>query len=262
MRNWLANNIQTIIYLLAFLLPVVSKGIAVLLEKRREAEAERLRGGPPARAALEKPVVQRAEVTARNREPETIQQELAAQRRAQIEMWKAREAMLKGARAEAPASARPAVEDEMARRRRLAMEELRRRQSTQSGSPRPAPAAPPAPTAPRTSLQRPGSRRSTAAAEARRVAARKRAAAPDRAPMPSTSDLPTSAAPIAASLRPDALETGEPRVVPGARLSGVGSIVLSRESLRKAFVMKELLDPPLAMRDHPAGASAGYHLPF
>jgi hypothetical protein len=260
MRNWLANNIQMIIYLLAFLLPVASKGLSVLIEKRREAEAQRMRGGSPSPQPVERPALRRTPDVAQNRDPDTIQAELAAQRKAQIEMWKAREAMLSGQRVDAAGAARPSAEDELARRRRLAMEELRRRKVA-AEPPRPSPqrSTPQPAQIPQTAARR----GKAAAAEQRRSAGKRRGTLVlESTGRPTQMDRASIAAPVIDQRIAEPLPQRPPAVVPGSRTAGVGSVVLTRESLRRAFIMKELLDPPVALRNNPAGASAGYHLPF
>ncbi len=266
MPQWLQNNLQTIIYILVIAIPAVSQGLKVLADKKREAEARRIRGesfSPSSQPAQTKPptTLQRSEVSAQNREPATIQDELAAQRQAQIEMWKAREAAMRGQTEQRPAQARVSAEDELARRRRLAMEELRRRQievdrlrsqRAASGRSQPGPAAS---TAPMTRRQR------AQAAES----ARQRQATQRRDSVLSGAPARQVVEQVVASLASGAAgipAEPQPVVVPASRTTPMGALMLNRDSLRQAFVMKELLDPPIALRDNQTGATAGYHQPF
>ncbi|MCC6908749.1 MAG: hypothetical protein IT430_12465 [Phycisphaerales bacterium] len=252
MPNWLQNNLATLIYVLAVLIPAVAQGLKVLAEKKREADAKRLResAGQSHSAPGQPVMVSGAESTA-GPSAASRQDQLAAQRQAQIEMWKAREAAMR--RTNQPAESVRSAEDELARRRRVAMEELRRRQveadrarasQSQSRS--------------RQAPQQATSRRQQAAVELER-----RRQASQRS---SRSARQQQAAPvveqIVASLAPPRAAESIARRAPAQRGIGPAPLVLDAKSLRQAFIMKELLDPPVGLRDGTAGSSSGYHLPF
>lgn len=266
MPQWLQNNLQTIIYILVIAIPAVSQGIKVLADKKRQAEARRMRNeslpsSPTSSQTGPQTIAQRSEVSAQNREPATIQDELASQRQAQIEMWKAREAAMRGQRETLPAQVRVSAEDELARRRRAAMEELRRRQvevdrlrsqRTAANRAQPQPAAGAAPSTRRQRAQ-------ALEAERRRQAAQRGGGA--SAGTPARKVVQQVVASLAGRSDESPAEP-QPVVVPASRTTPIGALMLNRDSLRQAFVMKELLDPPIALRDNQTGATAGYHQPF
>ena len=96
--------------------------------EKREADAKRLResAGQSHSAPGQPVMVSSAESATAGPTAASRQDQLAAQRQAQIEMWKAREAAMR--RTNQPTASTRSAEDELARRRRVAMEELRRRQ--------------------------------------------------------------------------------------------------------------------------------------
>jgi len=255
--RWLVQNVTYLLPLLFLLLPALSGILKALADKRNEAEAKRR---AQESGALRHPAATHGAAPRPTPSMHEMPDELTAQRRAQIEMWRAREAMMRG---EAPQSPQPLVlagEDELAVRRRLAMEELRRRQAVAAGpvQQRSAPVARSAPVS--------DPRRQRAEREAQR-----RRQPPRQGQQPDP-----AAARIALSLvtQPNAVEeirrspAQTPRaqakrvVAPASRHSGISTLVLSPDSLRQAFVMKELLDPPLALRDMPGSSTGGYHQPF
>ncbi len=245
MPNWLQNNLATLIYVLAVLIPAIAQGLKVLAEKKREADAKRLResAGQSHSAPGQPVMVSSAESATASPTAASRQDQLAAQRQAQIEMWKAREAAMR--RTNQPTASTRSAEDELARRRRVAMEELRRRQVEADRA--------------RASQSQTLSRRQQAAMEPeRRRQAGQRAARSNRQQPAATPVVEQ----IVASLAPPSAAEPMVRLAPARRAAAAAPLVLDAKSLRQTFIMKELLDPPVAMREGTAGSSPGYHLPF
>ncbi len=253
--RWFLQNLQIFLPILLILATGLGQVVKALMEQRQELRNRRSGSAGGAPGGVDSEI---ETVPARSPSPHVRarEQELEAQRRAQIEMWRAREAMMRG-QSGRPAAAPRTAEEELALRRRLAMEELRRREAA---------------TRAEQMRQAPSADRSTSGRESRRQRAQRGAprsrpspAAPMEeslpAPAPAAAREQSAALPEGLAQRRGAALRG-PAVVPTSRASGLGSILLTRGALRQALVLKELLDPPLAIRDTPGGLSDGYHQPF
>lgn len=253
--RWFFNNLQFLLPVLFVIGSVGSRWLKSAVEQKRLAEAQR--GGPrPAQRDPAGAMLQPSEVSAQNRSPETRQSELAAQRQAQIEMWRARQAALGGPVQSPSSTGDSSVEEDLANRRRQAMEELRRRQiqvdqmrARQTGGGQPSASAAPTSRRPITKAE----------GERRLAAQRRRGPAPVTAPSTASSRSSIIGDVIAATAAPPHPQS---RVVPASRTTPAGLLVLSPESLRQAFIMKELLDPPVALRDNSTGGGFGYDPPI
>lgn len=249
--RWFLQNLQIFLPILFIVITALGPVFKALAEQREQA---RNRRGGAARPAGE-PSDGSETIEAKSPQMQAREEAIEAQRRAQIEMWRAREAMMRG-EGRGPVAAPRTAEEELALRRRLAMEELQRRQAAavRAEQVRQAPAA-----------DRPAPARESRRQRAEREAQRQRQAAAAAARIPKPAAQPpqseVAAAPEAPAPR-RAIAPRAPAVVPASRTSGLGSILLTRGALRQALVLKELLDPPLAIRDTPGGSSDGYHQPF
>jgi len=248
--RWFFNNMQILLPVLFVIVSLISRKLKSVVEQKHLAESQR-GGARPSHRDPAGAMLQPAEASAQNRPTPVAPNDLAAQRQAQIEMWRARQAALGGQMQSASSPGDPGGENELANRRRLAMEELRRRQvqidqmrSRQPGN-RPQPiAATPIP--PRQATRDPAQRR--------QAAPQRRNAPPAEQPAQTTRSSIIGEVVAATAAHPQP----RPHAVPASRSTAAGMLVLNSESLRQAFIMKELLDPPLALRDNSAGFGAGY----
>lgn len=177
--------------------------------------------------------------------------ELAARRQAEIEAWRARRQRAETGR---QVIGRPG--GDLARQRREALDELRKQQQQR------VPSQPP--------QQRPTADHNDQVAQAWRraqqeeAARRQREATPDRhatrrqRPAPATAQppriiVPAQAAPISAQAAPIKSPSRRSRngaVIPGSRFGPAAApLILSPANLRQAIILKEILDPPLALRE-------------
>ena len=243
--RWFINNMQFFLPLLIVIISVMSRMIKAVAEQKQQADARRAGGRPASLGNPEGAMFQPAEVSVQNRPAATTQSELAAQRQAQIEVWKARQAALGEPMQSSSTPGGAPTGDVLANRRRLAMEELRRReiQVDQMRARQ------------TTGRQQPVS---IPPASPRAATGRRRSAAPAEASATATTRSSIIGDVIAATAAP---HQPQPGVVPASRTTPVGSLVFGPESLRQAFIMKGLLDPPLALRDNSAGFGAGYDQP-
>ncbi len=251
--RWFLQNLQIFLPILFIIITALGPVFKALAEQREQARNRRGGAGRPAGEPSDG--FETIEVRPPSPRVQAREEAIEAQRRAQIEMWRAREAMMRG-EGRSPVAAPRTAEEELALRRRLAMEELQRRQAAavRAEQVRQAPAADrpaPARESRRQRAEREAQRQRQAAAAAARI--------PKPAPQPPESGI--AATPEAPAPR-RAIAARAPAVVPASRTSGLGSILLTRGALRQALVLKELLDPPLAIRDTPGGLSDGYHQPF
>ncbi len=250
--RWLMNNSQFVLAVLFVVSSVVWRVVKAGIEQKQQADARRAGGRPASPGDPAEAVLTPADASVLSRSPSARPDELAAQRQAQIEMWKARQAALGGPMQSPSSPGGSLSEDQLASRRRLAMEELRRRQvevdqrrSRQTAN-RPQPVVP-APTSRR--------RAARTEAERRQAAQNRRNAALAEAGAAAENQSSIIGEVIAATV---AHPQPKPIVVPTSRTTPIGALLFSPESLRQAFIMKELLDPPLALRVNSAGFGFGY----
>lgn len=256
--RWFFNNFSYILPVLLVVGTALNGLLRTIMAKHREAEAKRLAGGDGGMPGPSRTIV--AAPQSARPQPMTIQDELAAQRRAQIEMWRAREAMLRGETAESSTPVILTAEDEMAQRRRLAMEELRRRQAAMARTEAARPVAQTARQPQTAPAPRPRPERDTA--RRRQAPARPAAPAPTIDLAPSTRAAEQGGVPASARSATTPTSPAIRAALPAARHAAVGSLILSPQSLRQAVILKELLDPPLAIRDNPNATGGGYHQSF
>lgn len=249
--RWLFNNSQVLLPVIFVIFSVIWQMIKAGVERKQQMDAQRTGARPMVPGDSTGAMLKPSEVSVQNRPPAATQNELAAQRQAQIEMWRAQQAALGGKMQSPSAAGGRSAEDDLANRRRQAMEELRRRQIQVDQMRSRQPTNQPQPMA-----AAPASRRQAAKNEAQRrqVAQQRRNAAPVARPVATTRSSIIGEVVAAAAAPPE----HPPRVIPASRTTPAGSLVFGPESLRQAFVMKELLDPPLALRDNSAGFGAGY----